>query len=155
MLERLARFCYRRRWIVLGIWVVLLVVLNMASGAIGTNYHTEFNQPDSESKQVQDALTAGGNKADAGFPASIVFSADQGNQDPAVKAAMTDLFDEVKALDGVNLTSPYDPEGAQLNSPAGSPNNTLGRDVSFAQLTITERDQAATQDFADDGHQAR
>ena len=150
MLASLARFCYRRRWIVVGIWVVLLIVLNAASGAIGTNYHTEFNQPDSESKQVQDALTAGGNEADAGFPASIVFSAEQGNQDPAVKAAMTQLFDQVRQLEGVNLTSPYDPDGQQLNSPAGSPANSLGRDVSFAQLTITERDQAATQDFADE-----
>jgi len=149
VLVRLARFCYRRRWLVLGIWVALLVVLNIASGAIGTNYHTEFNQPDSESKQVQDALTAGGNEADAGFPASIVFSADQGNQDPTVKATMTQFFDQVKAMDGVNLISPYDPEGQQLNSPAGSPSNSLGRDVSFAQLTITERDQKATQDFAD------
>ena len=149
MLVRLARFCYRRRWLVLGIWVALLVVLNVASGAIGTNYHTEFNQPDSESKQVQDALTAGGNEADAGFPASIVFSADQGNQDPTVQATMTQFFDQIKAMDGVNLISPYDPEGQQLNSAAGSPNNSLGRDVSFAQLTITERDQKATQDFAD------
>ena len=111
MLASLARFCYRRRWIVVGIWVVLLIVLNAASGAIGTNYHTEFNQPDSESKQVQDALSAGGNEADAGFPASIVFSAEQGNQDPAVKAAMTQLFDQVRQLEGVNLTSPYDPDG--------------------------------------------
>ena len=31
-------------------------VAEVLGGAAGTNYHTDFNQPDSESKSVQDAL---------------------------------------------------------------------------------------------------
>ncbi len=151
MLARLARFSFRRRWImVFVIWVPILVGLNVAVGSIGTDYHTEFTQPDSESKQVQDALTAGGSEEDAGFPATIVFTAEQGNNDPAVKAAMTAFFEKVDALEGAKVISPYSPQGEQLNSPAGSPDNRLGKDVSFAQLTITERDQAATMDFAEE-----
>ena len=120
MLVRLARFCYRRRWIVLGIWVALLVALNAASGAVGTDYHTEFNQPDSESKQVQDALTAGGNEADAGFPASIVFSADQGNAGSGRPGGDDRALRQVKAMDGVNLTSPYDAGRRAAQQPGGS-----------------------------------
>ena len=89
MLARLARFSFRRRRLMLfAIWVPVLVLLNVVGGAVGTNYHTDFNQPDSESKHVQDALQNAGNKADAGFPAQIVFTAPQGTDDPAVKAAI-------------------------------------------------------------------
>ena len=85
MLARLARFSFRKRWImVFAIWVPILVGLNVVSGVLGTDYHTDFNQPDSESKQVQDAFTNAGSKEDAGFPGSIVFTAEQGNNDPAV-----------------------------------------------------------------------
>jgi putative drug exporter of the RND superfamily len=146
VLARLARFCYRRRWIVLGVWVVLLVALSAMSGAIGTDFHTDFKQPDSESKRVQDALTSGGSAAQAGFPGTIVFTSPN-NDDPAVQQAMTGLFDKVKALEGVSLTSPYDPAGEGFRSKAGTGSNTLGKDVYFAQLSITERDQAATQKF--------
>ncbi|MGB8859616.1 MAG: MMPL family transporter [Ilumatobacteraceae bacterium] len=129
---------------VFAIWLPILVGLNAASGAMGTDYHTDFNQPDSESTQVQDAFKASGNKEDAGFPASIVFSAEQGNNDEAVKTAMEALFAEVDAIEGVKVVSPYAPEGGQQNSLAASPTNTLGKDVSFAQLTVSKRDQAAT-----------
>ena len=56
VLARVARFCFRKRWImVFAVWLPLLFV-NAVVGAIGTDYHTDFTQPDSESKQVQDAL---------------------------------------------------------------------------------------------------
>ena len=61
MLARLARFSFRKRWImVFAIWVPILVGLNVVSGVLGTDYHTDFNQPDSESKQVQEAFTDAG-----------------------------------------------------------------------------------------------
>ena len=105
MLARLARFSFRKRWImVFAIWLPILIGLNALSGAVGTDYHTDFNQPDSESKQVQDAFTNSGNKEDAGFPASIVFTAPQGINDPDVQAAMDALFVKVDAIEGVTLT---------------------------------------------------
>src|SRR4029078_3224725 len=96
MLARLARFSFRKRWIMFfAIWLPLLVVLNGVSGAIGTDYHTDFTQPDSESKQVQDAFNRAGDKTENVQPAQIVFTAPQGTQDPAVKAAMTKMFEGV------------------------------------------------------------
>ena len=146
MLVRLARFSFRKRWLmVFGIWLPLLIGLNVVGGAIGTDYRTDFNQPDSESKLVQEAFENVGSTEDAGFPAQIVFTADQGNSDPEVQAAMEALFLEVEAVDNVKLVSPFSADGARQNSPAGSPTNTLGVDVSFAQLTVSRLDQAATQ----------
>ncbi len=146
MLVRLARFSFRRRWLmVFGIWLPLLIGLNVVGGALGTDYHTDFNQPDSESKLVQEAFQNVGNAEDAGFPAQIVLTATQGNTDPQVKAAMEAFFAEVEAVPNVKLVSPYSQDGARQNSPAGSPTNTLGEDVSFAQLSVAKMDQAATQ----------
>ncbi|MDO8390439.1 MAG: MMPL family transporter [Actinomycetota bacterium] len=151
MLARLARFSFRHRFImVFAIWLPVLVALNAVSSGLGTDYHTEFNMPNSESKLVQDAFNNIGNKEDAGFPAQIVFTAEQGNADPAVKAAMAVLFVQVDALDGVKVVSPYAPEGVQQNSPAASPTNSSGKDVSFAQLTISKRDQAGFKKLGDE-----
>ena len=151
MLVRLARFSFRKRWLmVFGIWLPVLIGLNVVGGALGTDYHTDFNQPDSESKLVQDAFENVGSKEDAGFPAQIVFTAPQGNTDPAVQAAMEALFVQVDAIENVKLISPFTEEGARQNSPAGSPTNTLGEDVSFAQLTVARLDQAATQKLGEE-----
>ena len=40
-----------------------------------------------------------------------MFRAEQGVSDPIVQAAMTDLFDEVEAIEGIDVASPYDPDG--------------------------------------------
>ena len=58
MLASLARACVRHRWIVIGAWVALLVVINGIAGAVGPDYRTDFVLPDSESKEVQDLLEA-------------------------------------------------------------------------------------------------
>jgi RND superfamily putative drug exporter len=134
MLARLARWSFRRRRVmVFAIWVPLLIGLSLVSGALGSDYRTSFTLPDSESKMVQETLQGIGNGEQAGMVAQIVFTAPQGTTDPAVVDAMTGLFDEVAQLPGVSVTSPYSPEGARFNS-ATEP-------ISFAQLSVTERDQ--------------
>ncbi|MDP2292048.1 MAG: MMPL family transporter [Actinomycetota bacterium] len=151
MLARLARFSFRKRWLmVFAIWLPLLIGLNVVGGALGTDYRTDFNQPDSESKLVQEAFQSVGSDEDAGFTAQIVFTAEQGNTDPAVVAAMEEFFAEVEALDNVKLVSPFSEAGASQNSPAGSPTNQLGADVSFAQLSVTQLDQAKTLALGED-----
>ncbi|MEO5900900.1 MAG: MMPL family transporter [Ilumatobacteraceae bacterium] len=125
-----------------GIWIPILIVINVVGGAAGTNYHTDFNQPDSESKSVQDALKAAGNQADAGFPAQIVFTAPQGTSDPAVKAAIEPFLAQVATLDGVSVISPYSPEGTGFNSDT--------QPISFAQMSYTERSQSKAKDLADE-----
>ena len=142
MLARLARWSFRRRrTMVFGIWLPLLLGLFIVSGVIGPDFHTSFDLPDGESKEVQTAVEKY-LPEDAGDNAQIVFTAPQGTDDPAVTAAMSTLFDKVGALEGVDVISPYTPDGAQFNS-ATEP-------ISFAQIKFTERDQAGYLDLADE-----
>ncbi|HEY0520603.1 MAG TPA: hypothetical protein VGC84_13995, partial [Ilumatobacteraceae bacterium] len=104
MLARIARFSFRKRWImVFAIWLPLLIGLSAISGALKTDYHTDFTQPDSESKQVQDAFSNAGDKTASGIPAQIVFTAPQGIQDPAVKDAMSSFLADVAKMDGIRV----------------------------------------------------
>ncbi len=115
MLARLARFSFRKRRImVFAIWLPLLIGISAIGGAIGSNYHTDFNLPNSDSKLVQDALESGGNKEDAGWTAQIVFTSPNGTDDPAVKAAMEPFFAEVDKLEGVKVVSPYSAGGRRV-----------------------------------------
>ena len=66
-----------------------------------------------------------------------MFTAPQGISDPAVRDAMTALFEKVDAIEGMKVTSPYSPEGARFNSADGT--------IAFAQLNFTERGQAEAQ----------
>ncbi len=134
---------------VFGIWLPLLLGVNTLSSMIGTDYRSEFEMPNSESKRVQDAFSASGNEEDAGYAAQIVFTASQGANDPEVVTAMTEMLANVEALDTVKVISPYSPEGGQQISTADSPVNTLGQDVAFAQLTVRRLEQADLVKLAD------
>ena len=79
MLASLARACVRHRWIVIGVWIALLVIISGISNAVGPDYRTDFVLPDSESKDVQDLLEAN-NPERAGFSSQIVIQADQGRR---------------------------------------------------------------------------
>ncbi|MFN0091552.1 MAG: MMPL family transporter [Acidimicrobiales bacterium] len=113
MLERLARTSYRRRRAVLGLWLLLLVVLGAVQGGLGSAFRTEFRLPNTESRRgfeiLEEHFDAGG-----GDSGTVVFRAEQGVNDPAVKAAMTQMFEGVARLENVaKVTSPYTEEGAQ------------------------------------------
>ena len=88
MLARLARWCVTHKWItIFAIWVPILVGVNIVAGAAGSAFSTDFTFPDSESAEVIDQLEPV-SPTDAGFPGQIVFTADQGVDDPEVQAAM-------------------------------------------------------------------
>jgi RND superfamily putative drug exporter len=127
---------------VFAIWLPLLIGISVVSQAVGTNYHTDFKLPDSDSKIVQDALQNQGDKEDAGWVAQIVFTAPKGTNDPAIQSVMQPFLDEVDKIDGVKVVSPYTPDGASFNSKS--------EPISFAQLNITERSQSAAQKLAKD-----
>ena len=143
MLARIARFSFRQRWImVFAIWLPLLIGLSAISGALKPDYHTDFTQPDSESKQVQDAFARAGDNTADGQPAQIVFTAPQGIQDPAVKTAMVSFFDDVAKFPGIKLTSPYDDQGASQISST--------KPIAFADLSVGKRTQTQFLALADD-----
>jgi RND superfamily putative drug exporter len=127
MLASLARACVRHRWIVIGAWVALLIVVNGIASGVGPDYRTDFTLPDSESKDVQELLEANDPNR-AGFTAQIVAQAEQGIADPEVTAALEDLFAFADSQDGVTVTSPYD--NPQQISEQG--------DIAYAQLDVAD-----------------
>ena len=141
VLERLARFSFRRRRRMLAVWIFVLVAVNVvANGIVKADYRADMQLPDSESKEVQDLLERA-NPERAGFTAQIVFEAEQGIDDAEVRAAVEDLLAAVDGIGGVRVTSPYTPEGAgQVSGRAP---------VAFAEIQITDREYQEMLDVGD------
>jgi putative drug exporter of the RND superfamily len=121
VLARLARFCYRRRWIVLAVWVVALVGTNMASSALGDGFSQRFNLPASDSQKAMELLGGLGD----GASGDIVFKADAGLADPAARARLDTLVSQIKAVPGVKeVETPFDP--TPLAASKASPDGRIG-----------------------------
>jgi putative drug exporter of the RND superfamily len=119
MLERVARWSYRRRWTMLGIWVAALIGSGFLASSIGGEYSNDFSLPGAESQEAYDLLLDRF-PAFAGDTADIVIQADDGLTDPQVQSALEGLFADVAELDHVlAIESPYTEEGARQIAPDG------------------------------------
>src|SRR4051794_31581018 len=109
---RLARVCNAHRWRTFGVWILALIVLQIAAGAVGTKQISSFRLPGTESQRAYDLLAAH-------FPAAkgdtdqIVFRARTGTlRDAAVKARIAASLKNVAADGSVaNVVSPFAPGG--------------------------------------------
>jgi RND superfamily putative drug exporter len=120
LFARLAASCHDRRRRVLIGWIAAIVVLFGVSGATGNSFRDQFDLPDSDSKAGVDILDRDFGGQGTGATGTIVFRAEQGVDDPAVQAAMSELFDKVAAADNVlGVESPYAPGGERLISSNG------------------------------------
>ncbi|HEX6786686.1 MAG TPA: MMPL family transporter [Acidimicrobiales bacterium] len=140
MLQRLARTCFRRRWIVLGVWVVVLFGLNvLANGVIGSNFRTDFKLPDTESRTVFQLLEKA-NPDRSGTTSQIVFQDASGVNTPEVQQAMDGLFQKVDQLKGVQVVSPF---AQQAGGPqAGGQQINGDGTIAFAELNVSDRSQS-------------
>jgi putative drug exporter of the RND superfamily len=146
MLQRLARFCYRRRWRVLGAWVVLLVGLFALNSTVGGKFLDEFDLPGSESQEAVDLMEEHGFDTRAGATGQIVFEADDVT-DPAVRQAMEPLFDEIGEITAPSqVVSPYSEEGA----------HQISRDstIAFAEVNLSDRDSDMLYDIGTEAREA-
>ena len=112
MLASLARFCFRRRRIVLGLWVIAFVVIGAAQGAVGPDYRTEFGLKRTESTKGFDVLRKGFGIDSNGFGGQLVVKTDKSFDDPAVRVPLEKLFATVAKIPQVTVASPFSPEGA-------------------------------------------
>ncbi len=132
MLASLARFCFRRRRIVLGLWVIAFVVIGAAQGAVGPNYRTEFGLKRTESTKGFDVLRKGFGIDSNGFGGQIVVKTDRSFDDPAVRVPLEKLFATVAKIPQVTVASPFSPRGAEQIATSG-PN--AGR-VAYANVDL-------------------
>ncbi|MEY2570315.1 MAG: putative drug exporter of the superfamily, partial [Acidimicrobiaceae bacterium] len=111
-LLRVADVSYRRRRVVVLLWLFALVGTTALSQQFGADFTINFTTPASESSRAQDLLK---DKfpARAGDTIDVVYKADAGVNDPGVQATITALLAKATAEPHIaGVTSPYDPQGA-------------------------------------------
>ena len=120
MFARLGPWCHDRRRLVVGVWIAVLLLGNLVSSAIGSAFRDEFNLPNVESKVGFDILDAKFGGQGTGVTGTVVFRAEQGVDDPAVREGMEALLAKIATMEDVNrVESPYDPGSEQLKSSQG------------------------------------
>src|SRR5918994_1959911 len=142
-MRRVALYSYRRRRSVLIGWIVLLIAVFALSQTAGGVFRNELALSDSESADAFDLLEERGFADRAGFSGQIVFEAEQGVDDPAVRGAMEGLFAEVEAtVPDVEVVSPYSPAGARQVAEDGQ--------IAYAEVNLADRADAGFREAADD-----
>jgi len=139
---RLGRWCYRRRILVVVAWLGAVVVVSTVSGVAGNGFRSEFSLPDVESRRGFEILDERFGGQGAGWVGTIVFRAEQGVQDPQVRSVMEPFLQQVDAIEGLTVTSPYAP-GAEFQTAFGG--SEAGR-IAFATVEVprsTSNGQAA------------
>jgi RND superfamily putative drug exporter len=154
-LRALARFCYRRRRLVVGFWVAALIGMNLLSGALGTNFSTNFSAPNTESTRAANLLSANF-KAQSGDVVQVVYEGTPSMHDPAVQEQVKSFNAELaKVPHIISVSDPYTTPGAisqsgtvafanaQLDTKAQNIPNSVGSDIiklakthSTPQLTV-------------------
>src|SRR5437588_11317085 len=110
-LARWAAFTVRRRGAVVVTWIAAIVVLIALAVPFGGKFTNSFSLPGTESQKAADLLKRRFPQQ-AGDSANLVFKAEQGVNDPSVKAAVEGTVAEAAKLPGVlAVTSPYDARG--------------------------------------------
>jgi RND superfamily putative drug exporter len=146
-LRALARFCYRRRRLVVLTWLAVLVGINVLSAVVGTNFTTNFSAPDTESTRASDLLAANF-KAQSGDSVQVVMKGS-----PSMRAATVEqeakafLADLRKVPHVVEVSDPFTTPGgisnqgdialanAQLDAKSQDVPDSVGRQM----ITAAER----------------
>jgi RND superfamily putative drug exporter len=131
---RLGTWCHDHRKRVVLMWIVALVLLGGASGAVGTDFKEDFNGPNVESQVGFDTLEEHFDNEGAGLTGTIVFRAEQGVDDPEVEAAMSALFDGLDERDDITIASPYAEGGDRQIARDGD----LAGQVAYADIEMPE-----------------
>src|SRR5690348_5409740 len=140
-LRALARFCYRRRKLVVAAWVIALVGMNALSSGIGPNFTTNFSAPNTESTRAQ-SLLATQFKAQSGDAVQVALRGTPSMRDPQVRAQVEALRAALARIPHVtSVSDPFTSPGAiskagtialvnaQLDAKADDISNSVGRQV--------------------------
>jgi RND superfamily putative drug exporter len=109
----IARWCFRHRFVVIGLWLVVLAVTAGLNQHLGSKYSNNFSLPHTDSTQALDLLQTL-SKGAAGETDTIVWHVDSGSvRSPATEQHITAMLHSVANIPQVaSVTSPYTPMGA-------------------------------------------
>ncbi|GAA3813929.1 MMPL family transporter [Nocardioides panacisoli] len=139
MLIRLANLCYRRRRVVVVVWLAALLGAFALASAFGGELKQDYLQPGSESKAAADTL-------DRNFPQrsgdtiQVVVHSDAGLSSPAVVARAEAIFAEVATEDHVvGVASPFAAGGArQISADGRTAYAEVALDMTHSDFTVQE-----------------
>jgi RND superfamily putative drug exporter len=119
-MSAIARWCFRRRFLVIGTWVIALIALGLLAHDVKSTYNNSFSVPGSGSATVQQLLSKVF-PVQAGDSDTIVWQVSKGTvRDPAVASKMSGVLNQVGAMPEVaGVTSPYGPHGSAQISQDG------------------------------------
>ncbi|WP_189130625.1 MMPL family transporter [Wenjunlia tyrosinilytica] len=142
----MARWCYRRKWVVILLWLLAFVLLGASSGALGDKYANVFDLKDTDSSKalrlMEDAFPDASGEQD-----TVVWRVDKGSvRDTAVQQKMTATLKNVeKVADVGEIASPY--------TKAGAPQISKDGRTAYARVTFTkmgnELEKEQMQDLVD------
>ncbi|CAB4595812.1 MAG: MMPL family transporter [Actinobacteria bacterium] len=143
-LGRVAGWCFDHRIAAVVLWLVALVAIFGAAGAVGSRFSADAQVPGSGSAAGFDVLAEHFPElGTGGQTGTIVFRADRGVDDPEVRAAMEDLFATVDAgfpdddgepqHPGATVVSPYSERGQGQIARDGP----LAGRVAYAQVNLS------------------
>ncbi|HEX2040342.1 MAG TPA: MMPL family transporter [Acidimicrobiales bacterium] len=119
-LVRLADWSYRRRRLVVVLWIATLIVGSVLAQRFGGDNDFSFSTPGSESEEAQDLLRERF-QARSGDDFDVVFEAPGGVRTSDVQRDVEAFLARVSEVDHVvSVESPYDPDGASRISRGGT-----------------------------------
>ncbi len=130
-MKSLGRIAYRRKYIVIAIWLIAFIGITGASQAIGSKFNDSFTLKGTDSTKGYELL-AKALPAQSGADVQVVFQVKNGSvNDPAVRNAMEQVFASAKTIKTVgDIASPYDPMHANQISADGT--------IAYANVTYSK-----------------
>jgi RND superfamily putative drug exporter len=128
--RQLARWCVRRRRLVVLFWIAAVIVVSVLSASTGSAYSNSFSLPKTQSTEAIQLLQAVSPKV-SGDVEQIVFGTSQGTKvtDAATRASIDAMLAKVAKVPHVsNIVSPF--------SAGGATHISKDRTVAFATVTF-------------------
>lgn len=139
-LYRLGRAAFRRRWIVLCVWLTALVAVGASAATLSGDTKDEFDIPGIESVQAFDLIKDRTPQASPdGATAQIVYQAPEGSSltDPQVKQAIKESLAGLNTESVASITSPYQSQTISQNGRVGVAD--IRYDGNSLQLTADDK----------------
>ena len=132
MFARLGGWCVRRRGVVVIAWLVVLIAGGAISGVVGSNFRSEFDLPDVESRAGFDLLQESFGGQGAGEVGNLVFESTDGFS-PEERQAVNEFVARVNELPRTTASSPFEPGGELRISQIPGREGT----IAFAPVEVT------------------